>query len=215
MNIGKLWAGRMYGTNIGNLYLELQDTGPTISGTLRIMDWHYGVAEYSVKGTFDDQLKLTGEPVKSSPDMNLGVLEAEAVLTPEGSLRGTWVTTAGTAGPFEVFPHQGTHQENLVSKESSVPEQLYTKNIPLGSVRLFARDVKQLLTYIRQDFTSGGPIETFNLRGSQVTKFSEGFLSEADSLGQLEYFKVTIQEPEPEGNGINRLIVVELNAFGN
>ncbi|WP_143034475.1 hypothetical protein [Nitrosospira multiformis] len=195
--------------------MELQDTGPTISGTLRIMDWDYGAAEYSVKGTFDDKLKLAGDPVRSPPDVELGVFTAEAVLTPEGSLRGTWTTTIGTGGPFEIFPHRGMHQENLVGKGSGIPEQLYTKNIPLGSVRLFAPDVKQLLIYIRQDFASGRPVVTFNIRGSQVTKFSEDFLSEADSLGQLEYLKVTIQEPEPEGNGINRLIVVELNAFGN
>ena len=215
MNIGKLWAGRMYGTNTGNLFLELENTGPNVSGTLRIMDAEHGVAVYSVEGTFDEKLKLTGEPVKGPAGLELGTLTAEAILTPEGNLRGTWVTSLGTAGPFEVFPHDGTHQQNVAQKGPSIAEQLYTKNISLGSVRLFSNDVKHLLAYIRQDFVSGQPVVTFNIRGSQVTKFSEEFLREADSLGQLEYLKVTIQEPESEGYGINRLIVVELNAFGN
>jgi hypothetical protein len=93
------------------------------------------------------------------------------------------------------------------------PEQLYTKNIALGSIRLFAEDVKQLLTYIRQDFLTGRPVVTFNARGGEVTRYAEDFLRDADSLGRLGYFKVTIQEPE--AYGINRLVVVELSAFGS
>lgn len=193
MNIAKFWAGKMYGTNTGNLFLELVNAGPDISGTLRIMDTEYGVAEYSVKGIFDEKLKLSGDPVKSAPDLQLGTLTAEAILTPEGNLRGTWTTSIGTGGAFTAFPHHGAYRENIAQAQPPIAEQLYTKNISLGSVRLFSNDVKQLIDYIQKDFNSAEPVVTFNIRGSQVTKFSKEFLKEADSLGQLEYLKITIQ----------------------
>ncbi|PTR10190.1 hypothetical protein C8R32_102280 [Nitrosospira sp. Nsp5] len=204
----------MYGTNTGNLFLELENTGPDISGTLRIMDAEHGVAEYSIKGTFDEKLKLSGDPVKGPPDIELGTLTAEAILTPEGNIRGTWVTSIGTGGAFTAYPHHGAYPENVGQAHPPIARQLYTKNIFLGSVRLFFSDVKQLISYIQEDFNSSQPVVTYNVRGSQVTKFAEDFLNEAHSLGPLNYLKITTQEPEPGGYGINRLIVVELNAQG-
>ncbi len=212
--LGKLWAGTIYGTNTGKFFLEMQSSDPAISGTLRLRDADLGIAVYEVEGTFDEKLKLTGKPVQGEEGMVLGELTAEAVLTPEGSLRGTWSTSIGSGGAFEAFPHDRSNTAHTLATGLAVPLQLYNKNITLGSIRLFADDVKHLLTYIRQDFTAGLPIVTFNLRGSQVTKFTDDFLRDAGTLGRLDYLKITIQEPEPTENGINRLIIVELNAFG-
>ena len=204
--LGKLWAGKVYGTNTGNLFIEFKRVEPPhVSGTLRFMDTAFGLAVYSIEGTLDDALKITGKPTQGAQGTQLGDLTVEAKLTPEGNLRGTWTSSLGTGGTFEAFPH--SHEAPVV------PEQLYTKNIALGSIRLFAEDVKQLLTDIRQDFLTGRPVVTFNARGGEVTRYAEDFLRDVDTLGRLDYFKVTIQEPE--AYGINRLVVVELSAFGS
>lgn len=210
--IGKLWAGRVYGTNTGNLFIEFQEYGPEVAGTLRFLDSAFGLAVYSIQGSFEDTLRFTGKPVQQPAGVALSDLTAEAKLTPEGNLRGTWTTSAGTGGTFDAYPHDDAVLGAQTRGTTAVPEQLYTKNVPLGSVRLFAEDVTQLLDYVAQDFSSGRLVVTFNVRGSQVTKYAEDFLQDAKVLGPLKYLKMTIQEPE--AHGINRLVVVELNAFG-
>jgi hypothetical protein len=209
--IGKLWAGRVFGTNTGNLYIEFKKTGPSVSGTLRFMDNAFGLVVYEIEGAFDEEaLRCTGKPIDKPEGVELGELSFEARLTPEGNLRGTWSTTLGTGGAFEAFPHDVAARASRAG--SVLPEQLYTRNISLGAVRLFSEDVMQLLQHMGQDFSSGRLTVTFNSRGSEVTKYAEDFLQDAKSLGSLKYLKVMIQEPEV--HGINRLVVVELNAFG-
>lgn len=211
--LGKLWAGRVYGTNTGNLFLELQVTGTSVVGTLRFLDTSFGLALYTVHGTFDDALRIKGTPVKTQEGIELGELVVDARLTPEGNLRGTWRTSIETAGTFDAYPHDSALTDQKAQVKPGAPEQLYTKNIHLGAVRLYGDDAKKLIALIRQDFTTGRPIVTFNARGGEISRYVEDFLSEAGSLGPLEYLKIMIQEPE--AYGINRLVVVELNAYGS
>lgn len=211
--LGKVWAGRVYGTNTGNLYVEFATVSPELSGTLRFMDTSYGLAAYSVAGTFDGDLRLKGTPIEGSQAGGLGELTVEGSLTPEGFVRGKWQTSVGTAGVFELFPHDVARAPAADSKGVIVPERLYTKNIQLGAVRLFSNDVEELLSQIRQDFLTGRPVVTFNTASGEVTRFAEDFLLISGTLGRLNYFKVTIQEPD--AYGINRVVVVELSAFGS
>ncbi len=212
-NIGMLWAGRVYGTNTGNLFIEFSTGGPDVHGTIRFLDTAFGLAVYLFRGTFDGEaLRVTGEFEQGVDGVEHGTLAIEAKLTPEGNLRGTWSSTLGTGGTLEVFPHDMAGKAPQSRSNISVPEQLYSRNITLGAVRLFAEDVSQLFKHIQQEFVSGKLVVTFNARGSEVTKYAEDFLREASSLGPLKYLKVMIQEPD--AHGINRLVVVELNAFG-
>lgn len=211
--IGKLWAGRVYGTNTGNLFVELSSAGPDVCGKVRFLDSVFGLAVYTIQGTFDDEtLRVTGEIEQGAPGVEHGLLTIAASLTPDGSLRGTWNSTLGTGGTLEVFPHDTSGKAPQSRSGASVPEQLYSRNIVLGAVRLFAEDVQQLFDHLRQDFLSGRLVVTFNSNGSEVTKYAEDFLRVQSSLGPLEYLKVMIQEPD--AHGINRLVVVELSAFG-
>ena len=89
-DIGKLWAGRVYGTNTGNLFIEFQKVNSEVTGTFRFMDSVFGLCVYSIQGTFDDTLKLTGNSTQGvEGGVEKGELTAEAKLTPEGNLRGT------------------------------------------------------------------------------------------------------------------------------
>lgn len=213
-NIGKLWAGRVYGTNTGNLFIEFEKLGPDVCGTLRFMDNVFGLAVFETEGTFDEgTLLLKGKPAKEIDGVEYGELSVEAKLTAEGNLRGTWSTNLGTGGTFEAFPHDIAARSSQLKSGAVIPEQLYTRNISLGAVRLFSEDVTQLLQHMQQDFINGRLIVTFNVRGSEVTKYAEDFLQDVTALGSLKYLKVVIQEPE--AHGINRLVVVELNAFGS
>jgi hypothetical protein len=82
--LGKLWAGRAYGTNTGNLFVEFDKTGPEVSGLLRFLDSQFGIAVYAVEGTFDDLLTLTGHWKQGGEADAHGELSIKARLTSEG-----------------------------------------------------------------------------------------------------------------------------------
>ncbi len=213
--LNKLWAGRVYGTNTGNFYMEFTDAGPKVTGIARFRDDALGVAVYEVSGTFDGELKLTGQPQEATQGIAFGKIQIEGQLTKEGYLRGKWSSSIGTGGTFEAFPHNvnSPKADSLSTANPPVPEQLFNRTIPLRSLRLFADDVRQLIDHMREGFLSGRPVVTYILRGSQVTRYAEQFLNEMQNLDRLNYLKINIQEPE--AHGINRVVTVELSAFGS
>jgi len=210
--LGKQWAGRVYGTNTGNLFIEFQEVDNSLHGTLRFMDNAFGLVVYQISGSFSDVLKITGKAIQAHENIEVGDLEVEGILNSQGHLQGSWKTALGTAGTFVAFPHDIAPPQSKPSENPIIPEQMHIKNINLGAVRLFLDDVVQLFEHIKQDFVSGKIIVTYNSRGSEITKYADDFLRDAPSLGTLKYLKVTIQEHE--AYGINRVVVVELRAFG-
>jgi hypothetical protein len=210
--LGRLWAGRIYGTNTGNLFVELDTSRDGLTGTLRLMDPVFGLTVYRVNGSFDGMLRLRGDIVQAPAGTDAGAIEATAILTPEGSLRGEWRSSIGTAGTFEAYPHDIPPPDQRATGAAQVPEQLYTSNIPLGAIRLYAKDVVELTNLLQKDFVVGRPVVTYTVRGNEVTKFWEDFQKEASALGELRRFKITIQEPE--AHGLNKVVVIELSALG-
>ena len=51
--LGRYWAGNVYGTNIGTLFAEFQNTEDGFTGILRILDNRFGLAIYDIKGNFE------------------------------------------------------------------------------------------------------------------------------------------------------------------
>lgn len=212
--LGKLWAGRVFGTNTGNLFVELASTTVgELAGVLRFMDAAFGLVVYEVKGTFDgSNLALEGEPKQSAPGLETGRIEAHAVLTTSGTLRGTWKSSLGTAGTFELFPHDLPPADQTKQLGSPVPEQLHTARLTVGAIRLYADDVRDLAQVQRKDFSVGRLIVTYRSAGIENTRYFEDFEQAAKGIGELQYLKISIQEPE--AYGINRVAVVELDSQG-
>ncbi len=211
-NLGKIWAGRVYGTNTGNLFIEFTKSTDTVSGVLRFMDSNFGLTVFEISGRFDTSLKITGKPIQVPNGVAAGDLEAEAILNSQGHLQGMWKTSLGTGGAFVAYPHDIMPVTTEMRDVPTIPEQMHIKNISLGTIRLFRDDVEQLFKHIKQDFTTGRLIVTYNAHGSEVTKYAEDFLLEANRLENLDYLKINIQEHE--AYGINRVVVIELRAFG-
>lgn len=207
--LSKLWAGHIYGTNTGNLFIELEKAGPEVKGSFRLLDAAFGAVVYSIEGQFADKLTIKGTPVQTQEGVKVGIITAEAILTQEGNLRGKWTSDIGTGGTFTAFPHD---VPDTVAKSSDLPEQLFTRTINLGPVYLFAEDVRQLVEFVRQDFLTGRTVVTYNSRGSSVSKYAEDFLKEMPTLERVSYLKLHHQEPE--AHGLNRLVTVEFSAFG-
>ena len=201
------WAGRLYGTNTGNFFIELKQEGENLTGVVRIMDNLYGLSIYDLTGSYRDKLILHCVPRAAPNGQLVGEVTAEAVLTPEGNLKGTWHSTIGTAGTFDAYPHDISPDAQSDKRTQGMPEQIFNKNMPIGSIRLFSEDVKRLIAFIEQDFRIPRSIVTYTVRGSQATKYSDDLLREVETLGEIKYLKISIQEPE--AYGINRVVVVE------
>lgn len=211
-SLSNKWAGQLYGTNTGNLFLELTQDGKSVQGVVRFLDNLYGLALYEFTGTFDGTLKLDCKPLESSTAEGLGSVTVEAVLTSEGNLRGEWHSTVGAAGTFIAYPHGTSSTSQDSTKSENIPEQIYNKNIQIGSVRLFSDDVKRIITFVEQDYSASRAIVTYNVRGSQATKYARDFIREIETLSEINYLKITIQEAE--AHGINKVIVLELVEHG-
>ncbi|EGR2509531.1 hypothetical protein DYC15_17785, partial [Vibrio cholerae] len=210
--IANRWAGRLYGTNTGNVFFNVIQNENEISGTIRIMDSVFGVSVYTYSGNIGDEVFMECIPSEEIEGIDQGKVIVRGHLTSNGNIRGDWESTIGTGGTFEAFPHDVSKIEQDPSSIKSVPEQIHNKRIVLGSVRLFNEDVHQLVDFMKRDFTEGKAIITCNIRGSEVTKYASDFLENLDSTEELNYLKIVIQEPE--AHGINRVVIVELVASG-
>jgi hypothetical protein len=211
-NLANRWAGRIYGTNTGNIFLDLTQEGENVTGRLRIMDSVFGVSIYGYTGKIGDELVLNCKPESSDEGIQLGDVTVRGRLTPQGNIKGEWESTIGTAGAFEICPHDINASGPAEDLRGGNPEQIHNKTIQLGSVRLFKDDVFQLVSFIKKDFSTGRAIVTYTQRGSELTKYADDFFSQLDGVDQLNYLKLVIQEPE--AYGINRVIVIELVANG-
>ncbi len=184
--LGKLWAGRVYGTNTGNLFVEFDEVEPQVVGRLRFLDALAGIAVYSVKGTFADRLVLTGELVQGGEPENHGTLTIDARLTSDGHLRGTWNSTIGTGGTFELLPHDLAIAPEQRKLDQTGPEQLYTRRLTLGAVKLYANDVLALLQYMTEEFVAPRPVVAYRVRGNEVAKYAADFVNEFSVIGELD-----------------------------
>lgn len=211
--IGRLWAGKLFGTNTGNLAAEFDSTDTGFTGKVRFMDDQFGPVVYEVTGTFDGTTaNLSGNAIQAPSGVQTGTVTAEVSLTPEGHLRGQWSTSMGTGGPLILFPHDAA-DKTQTSGSFTLPEQLHVANRTLGAIRLYLDDLQELIGFLRRDFAQDREVVvTYVERGNQISKYARDFLPTASHVGELRYIKLVIQEPE--AYGINRYAQVELNATG-
>ncbi len=209
--IGKNWNGHLYGTNTGNVALSLEGEDGALVGLLRFSDNNHGLVVYKVQGVFEQgALKLTGKPQGEFPEgIHYGDFESAGTLTPDGKIDGEWVTTIGSGGTFQLWPHTVQARRSDLSQ---VPEQLNTSTRSFGAVRLYASEVRGLISQVKKDFSHGRAVVTFNDKGNEKSIFSDEFEELLDELPDLRYLKIFIQEPELYG--INRNASVEFSAWG-
>ena len=211
--IGRLWTGRIFGTNTGNLFVELSQTASGVSGTIRLQDNSFGLAIFEFTGSLDGgTLELAGNPKQAPPGIEIGKFVAKAILTREGVFRGQWETSIGTAGTLELYPYEIESADQRKRPDSAIPEQLRTVRQSVGAVQLYEEDFSELVQAIQKDFAIGRVIVSYKSGGVENTQYLHEFEKLAPNLGKLQYLKVFIQEPE--AYGINKLALIELDSQG-
>lgn len=206
----KHWAGRVAGTNTGNVSVKLERDAERengIEGTLRLADDQYGVVTYVLAGTFDGSvLEAAGAPDQVPPEVNAGELTIQGILTPEGQITGEWKSTLGTGGVFRLFPHDIAATG---PRMGGLTEQVNEEHRVLGSIRLFGDEIQAVATDVVADFSATPrPLVTYRNDAGTKTTYLDDFLEAVENLGEISYLKIFAQEPE--AYGINRVVVLEL-----
>lgn len=193
--VGRLWAGHIYGTNTGNIFLELDGPAADLGGTLKLADNQFGVAVLKMKGTLNEGLLHLVGSVSEAPDgVEFGQVSAKARHQPNESFSGEWTSTAGTGGTFQLFPHVGA---NVSSVQSSGPEQLYTTTRELGVLRLYKNDVLNLIGFLKKKFPVAKIVVSHVDRGAELALFSAEFEAKLPHLAQLTWIKLNVHGGSP------------------
>jgi hypothetical protein len=210
-SIQRNWNGRIYGTNTGNVAIQLEGEDDQITGTVRLLDDKFGLAVYAVTGSYiEGVLKLEGTPQGEPPEgVSYGNLTAEGRLQADGRLDGEWSTTIGSGGTWQAWAHGAAAQP----AKPNVPEQINTCTRQLGAVRLYAEDVKSIVAQLIREFTATRAIISYHENGNEKNVYSGDFEAILEQLPEQRYLKLSVQEPDLYG--INRSAIIELNANGD
>jgi hypothetical protein len=218
MAIGHLWAGRLFGTNIGNVFVKLEGEDAALSGIARFADSERGVVIYSLAGVFDGtSLSISGTADTAPDAMSAGNLEAKGDLDSTGALRGEWQTSLGTGGTFVLFPHD--HDTSSKSADSTVPpgeiaeaDQLHTKRHNFGAIEVNKEQIVSIGEKLQAEFPESRVVVTVSGITEQ-SRFLDDFKQLDPPFPKAEVIKFFVQRPER--GGVNRTATVEFGPSFN
>jgi len=203
-NLKGPWAGQIYGTNTGNIFVEFSQNEAGLTGRVRISDDRFGISSYTFTGTEDEQVVLKCSSEQAPEGIEVGEVTVVGQLQPDGTLTGQWESTIGSAGTFRLWPHNvdGSQQE------TTEPEQVYNRTVNIGSVRIFREDIEGIFKLVQKDFLQGKLIVSYEQNGNEVTKYADSFLQDIGHFQELKKLKLFIQEPDVAG--INKTVNIDL-----
>jgi hypothetical protein len=205
MSLGRLWAGKAFGTSTGNLFVKLEGGDTALAGTLHFNESGAGLVVYAIKGAFDgSRLTFSGEPQVHAEGMTYGALKAAASLGPRGNLEGEWETDIGSRGTFVLFPHDVLTPPS--GPEDQVPDQLHTARHHFGAIEIDRDQIITIAEEVQREFPKGRVVITV-AAGSEQSRFLEDFKKLTFNQDRAEAIKIAVQEPE--GGGLNKVVAVE------
>ncbi|MEO0721678.1 MAG: hypothetical protein AAFY43_05975 [Pseudomonadota bacterium] len=195
------WAGRIFGTNTGNLFLKVDELpDKTLRGVLRIADDRLGLTVYDIEGTFDgSEFIFVGKPQELLPDINAGEIAAKGFLNKKGEVEGDWSSTLGTAGRFFLVPH------GRPEGDDNEPDQLHIARFDFGPIEIIRSEIEEIADLVQADF--GNPVVVTITAETEQTVFLKRFkeLSFSEEFANI----IKIRAQSPERGGIARVVQVE------
>eukprot|EP01037_Dinobryon_pediforme_P020834 gene20834-21547_t len=201
MTIGRRWAGKAFGTNIGNIFVTLEGEDSALTGHLRMNEPGVGIVVYSVTGKFESStLVLTGEPRVEVDGAVFGSLNATGTLNARGEISGDWHTTIGSAGTFILFPHTGGEQV----ADGPQAEQFHIARHTFGAIEINREQIIKIAEDIRRDFPS---VIVTVVAGTEQARFLDDFKRFEFGADRAEIIKVFASKTD--GAGINQVVSLE------
>lgn len=211
--LGRLWAGHLYGTNTGKLFLELDDMLTDCGeqkGTLRVADDGLGLSAYAVILRYVGEIvTIDGVLQTEVEDLSHGTIAAKAASQPDGHLSGEWTSSIGTGGTFKLFPHSGAQ----IGPSEKLPEQIYTNSKDLGALRLYRNDIDEMIATMRRKFPGSRIVISHFDRGAELALFDVDFEAKIQNLDQLKWVKLNVQSTV--GGGFTRSLTIDLGQSFN
>jgi hypothetical protein len=208
--VGHLWAGNIFGTNTGKVFLELTGEDTALTGVVRVNDDKFGPIVFDVAGSSTGSVISLSGGVQGA-DGQPPVITLVGGPTPQGELKGKWTSSTGTGGLFHLFPHsQATASTNLPG--AAAPDQIHAATRQLGALRIHHTDLEPLINAVRADFGDARVIVTYRTQGREKTLFDSAFSRDWAGLRKIDYLKLYVQVPDV--NNLMKFAVVELNANG-
>lgn len=207
MTVTKKWAGRAWGTSIGNVFVNLEGEDSALAGTLHMNEEGVGIAVYAVQGTFNaPSLRLHGEPQVQIEGVEFGQLTVNGTMNAKGELHGDWVTTIGSAGTFALFPHTGGELPNDVRRV----EQFHTALHSFGAIEIDKAQITEIAERVRREFPS---VIVTVLAGTEQVRYLEDFKQFQFSADRGEVIKIFAQKSD--GFGSNQVVSIEFGQQSN
>jgi len=204
MAFGHLWAGRIYGTNIGNVFVKFDKVEGGLVGKLHFNDAGVGFVIYSIEGSFDgNRLAITGATQTQTEGVVFGDLRVNASLTSRGELIGEWNTSVGAAGTLVLYPHNQDQPADVAPLR--VPDQLYTSRYHFGAIEVDRDQITALADDIQSDFKAGLVVTV--VAGTERSRFLSDFKSLSFNQERATIIKLFVQEKEE--SGVNRVVSVD------
>ncbi len=210
MPIAKLWAGRLFGTNVGNVFIKLDGPDDALVGTARVADADIGIVVYDIAAVFDGhKIEATGKPQPVPPNVKVGDLKVTGELDGTGNIRGEWETTLGTGGPFVLFPHDNSAQQGpaavpaVVEPNQSGPGEALNKQEPpqivqrtqtLPKFTIYRDELHDLIKAMAELYPSSGePAIRAEIDGVDVNRLASAFWDMALPR-EVPYIHISLSE---------------------
>lgn len=207
MALTKRWAGKAWGTNLGNVFVTLDGEDGALTGTLRMNEQGVGIAVYAVQGSFEaPTLTLTGQPEAQIDGVEFGQLNVTGAMNAKGELHGDWQTTIGSAGTFVLFPHLGGELPTDVQRA----EQFHTARYNFGAIEIDREQITEIAEGVRREFPS---VVITVVAGTEQARYLEDFKQLQFSTDRAEIIKVFAQKPD--GLGSNQVVSIEFGPMVN
>lgn len=205
MAICKKWAGRLFGTNTGNLFATLSGEDKELTGRIHLNDPAFGIVVYQLTGAFDGHsLSLKGVPEHAGEDVILGNLAAEARLNSKGTLDGDWSTDIGAAGTFVLHPHDQT--QSIEKSQDDKKDQLHTARHDFRALAVDREQLILLAEEIQAEFTLAKVVIT-TLSGTEKSMFLDDFKEASTKNEKAALFRLFVREAQD--GGTDRIVSVE------
>lgn len=207
MALTKRWAGKAWGTNIGNVFVLLEGDDNALTGVLRMNEPELGISVYSVQGSFDASLlKLIGKPQVDGEGLVFGELTVSGTMNAKGELHGDWETTIGSGGTFVLFPHVGSE----LPRDPVMAEQFHVARHHFGAIELDRVQIIEIAENVRQDF----PVVIVTVgTGTEQARYLDDFKNFQFIADKAETLKIFATKSD--GAGSNQMVSIELGPFAN
>lgn len=201
MAIAKRWAGRVWGTNVGNVFVTFDGDDSQLTGTLRINEPGVGIVVYTLQGAFNPPtLTLAGQPQAQIEGFQFGQLTVTGNMNAKGEVHGDWQTTIGSAGTFVLFPHAAGEQIDDMQRA----EQFHTARFNFGAIEIDKNQIIKVAENIRREFPS---VIVTVVAGTEQARYLEDFRNLQFDIDRADIIKVFAQKSD--GTGANQVISIE------